>query len=319
MKRFLAFILAGLAMMLVPSKALANDYMEHTENYTVYATGIDKIHFTIPVWVHGAWYEKSYSALPGSCFSYIYKDDHDNEHEVKVLNWLANVGKDNDKDNDKGQLAIKFQPNQGQLFLTCMHNGVRYSAQPDGNWSDWLTVKQKPAGGYDRVTFLEFDWYPPEVLDGKDFSIKMRSEFDNFGEICDEMIYSFCSGEAFVDNYPISCYDHVSPDYTPTWTIDTKFQGKAQLVTPTLFEPYLYQVSEDGVAGYGYAAIPYSLADEPIKYRLSNDTAIYLTKDLAGNIFVMTNDKDNKKKRNAQTLGDVCALFLLFRQFFYIP
>lgn len=59
-------------------QARANDYMEHTENYTVYASGIDKVHFSIPVWVHGAWYERSYSALPGSNFSYTYKDDQDN-------------------------------------------------------------------------------------------------------------------------------------------------------------------------------------------------------------------------------------------------
>jgi hypothetical protein len=291
-------------MTLSTQQARANDYMEHTENYTVYASGIDKIHFSIPVWVHGAWYEKSYSALPGSKFSYIYRDDHNNEHEVTVLNWLANVGRDNDSDNDKGTLAVKFQPEQGQLVLTCMHNSVRTSVQANGQWSDWLTVKQKPAGGYDRVTLLEFDWYPPSTLDGKEFSVKMHSEFDNFGEICDEMVYSFCSGEALVENYPISCYDHVSPDYTPTWTIDSKFSGKAQLVTPTLFEPYLYQMSEDGVAGFGYAAIPYSLADEPISYKLSNDTTVHYTKDLAGNIYLMTNDT---------LLSDLSAKFTVWR------
>jgi hypothetical protein len=127
----------------------------------VYASGIDKVHFSIPVWVHGAWYERSYSALPGSNFSYTYKDDQDNEHEVTVLNWLAHVVRDNDKDNDKGTLAVKYQADQGQLVLTCMHNGVRTSVQPNGQWTDWLTVKQNPAGGYDRVTKLEFDWYPP--------------------------------------------------------------------------------------------------------------------------------------------------------------
>ena len=271
-------------------QARANDYMEHTENYTVYASGIDKVHFSIPVWVHGAWYERSYSALPGSNFSYTYKDDQDNEHEVTVLNWLAHVVRDNDKDNDKGTLAVKYQADQGQLVLTCMHNGVRTSVQPNGQWTDWLTVKQNPAGGYDRVTKLEFDWYPPSTLDGKEFTIKMRSEFDDFEEILDEYAYSFCDTDISSDYANIECYSHVDPDYTPTWTLDTKFKGKEMLVTPTLFDPYLYQMNEDGVAGFGYAAIPYSLADEPISYVLTNDTAIHYTKDLSGNIYVMTTD-----------------------------
>ena len=285
MKRYLSVLLAVVAWaVLTPQRAHANDYMEHTENYTVYASGVDKIHFVIPMWVHGGWSERSYSALPGSHFSYKVGSDP----EVKVLNWIAHVASDNDRDNDKGTIAVKFQPDQGQLYLTCMHNGVSRSVTGDGKWTDWLTVKQKPAGGYDRVTFLEFDWYPPSSLDGKDFKIIMNSQFDNFGEITDEYAYSFCA----MDDYStISCYeDHVNPDYNMTWTLSNTFRGKDQLVTPTLFDPYLYQMSQDGVAGYGYAAIPYSLANEPISYTLSIDTLVYSTKDLAGNIFIMTND-----------------------------
>ena len=298
MKRFLLVVLATVAFLsLHPQQARANDYMEHTENYTVYASGIDKIHFSIPVWVHGAWYERSYSALPGSHFSYKVGTDA----EVTVLNWLAHVVRDNDKDNDKGTLAVKFQPDQGQLYLTCMHNGERRAVTGDGNWTDWLTVKQKAAGGYDRVTFLEFDWYPPESLDGKEFTIKMRSEFDNFDEILDEYAYSFCALDSY-DN--IECYHEVNPDYTPEWTLDTKFKGKDQLVAPTLFDPYLYQMGADGVAGYGYAAIPYSMANEPLYYRLSVDSSVHTTRELVGNIFVMTSDT---------LLSNVCARFVVWR------
>ena len=65
-----AVLFAMMVILLVPQPVRANDYMEHPENYQVYASGIDKIHFSIPVWVHGAWYERSYSALPGSHFTY---------------------------------------------------------------------------------------------------------------------------------------------------------------------------------------------------------------------------------------------------------
>ena len=79
MKRF--FFIALLCIL--AQGVWANDYMEHPENYQVYASGIDKIHFSIPVWVHGAWYERSYSALPGSHFTYKVGTDD----EVTVLNW----------------------------------------------------------------------------------------------------------------------------------------------------------------------------------------------------------------------------------------
>ncbi len=298
MKRYLSIVLAVVACtVLTPRQAQANDYMEHPENYQVYASGIDKIHFSIPVWVHGAWYERSYSALPGSHFTYKVGTDD----EVTVLNWLAHVVRDNDSDNDKGTLAVKFQPDQGQLYLTCMHNGVRRSVTGDGTWTDWLTVKQKPAGGYDRVTLLEFDWYPPQALDGKDFTIKMYSDFDDFEEILNEYAYSFCSMDSY-DN--IECYNEVNPDYKVNWQVDNTFKGKEQLVTPTLFDPYLYQMSEDGLAGFGYAAIPYSLADPPISYRLSIDSSLHSVTEQAGNIFVMTTDT---------VLKDVCAKFIVWR------
>ena len=292
-----AVLFAMMVILLVPQPVRANDYMEHPENYQVYASGIDKIHFSIPVWVHGAWYERSYSALPGSHFTYKVGTGD----EVTVLNWLAHVVRDNDSDNDKGTLAVKFQPDQGQLYLTCMHNGVRRSVTGDGTWTDWLTVKQKPAGGYDRVTILEFDWYPPQALDGKDFTIKMYSEFDDFEEILNEYAYSFCALDSY-DN--IECYYEVNPDYTPSWQVDNTFKGKEQLVTPTLFDPYLYQMSEDGLAGFGYAAIPYSLADPPISYRLSIDSSLHSVTEQAGNIFVMTTDT---------VLKDVCAKFIVWR------
>ena len=71
MKSYLVILLAVVAFLAWGTRqAQANDYMEHPENYQVYASGIDKIHFSIPVWVHGAWYERSYSALPGSHFTY---------------------------------------------------------------------------------------------------------------------------------------------------------------------------------------------------------------------------------------------------------
>ena len=108
-----------------------------------------------------------------------------------------------------------------------------------------------------------------------------------------------------MDDYSnIDCYYEVNPDYKVNWQVDNTFKGKEQLVTPTLFDPYLYQMSEDGLAGYGYAAIPYSLGDPPISYRLSIDSSLHSVTEQAGNIFVMTTDT---------LIKDVCAKFIVWR------
>ena len=53
MKKYLTLILAVIAMMLIPCKALANDYLEHEEHYTVMNMGNGVYRFTVPIWVYG--------------------------------------------------------------------------------------------------------------------------------------------------------------------------------------------------------------------------------------------------------------------------
>ena len=39
------------------NKVQANDYLEKDDHYKIYATGINKIHFVIPVWAYGKSYD----------------------------------------------------------------------------------------------------------------------------------------------------------------------------------------------------------------------------------------------------------------------
>ena len=281
MKRYFIVLLAlcGLSG-LVPQAVQANDYMEHKENYNVYTSGPNKIRFVIPTWVLGAWYEHDYMSLPNSRITY----QIDGQDEVLIANWVACAMLDNKEDNDKGSVSVRLQPNRGAIVVTSMHNGVLYTVPDNGNFTDWLTVSQRKAGGYDRVTFLEFDWYPPEELEEKEFSVRLYSEFGNVSEIID-LMFEYLQK----DLYNPDDYFVIDPGYKKDWKYEG-FHGRDPMTTPQLFSPYLYQMNEKGVAGYGYAAVPYSLSFEPIYYTTSLDTARQKTTDMAGNIFVPTND-----------------------------
>ena len=50
MKRKSLLLIAALCVLLaVPQKARANDFLEKSKHYSAYASGVDKIHFKIPL------------------------------------------------------------------------------------------------------------------------------------------------------------------------------------------------------------------------------------------------------------------------------
>ena len=275
-------VLIGL-LQLAPQKVQANDYMEHQENYSVYASGTDRIHFSIPVWVHGSWYENDYMSLAGSWFGY---KEIGTSQEVAVANWCAALGKDNIESNNKGQVAMKLGPNRGEIVITSMYNSINYTVPANNNWTDWLTIRQRGAAGYDRISFLEFDWYPPESLNEKNFVVYLYSVFWDISSV-DMYIHDHNLNE----NRPGDYMSIPAPsDYKKTWVFDSSFRGKDNIVRPQLFDPYLYQMDEDGSTGYGYAAIPYSLYNQPISYTTSLDPQVNKCTERAGTIYVPTND-----------------------------
>ena len=73
MKKRIIWALSALLMLaVVPQKAHAtygNDYLEKDYHYYMYATGMDKVHFVIPVLSHYSMWT-SYMAIPESYITY---------------------------------------------------------------------------------------------------------------------------------------------------------------------------------------------------------------------------------------------------------
>ncbi len=252
------------ALWLVPQRVQANDYLEKDDHYKIYATGINKIHFEIPVWAYGKSYD--YYAYDDSYICYTPEGGS----ETRIAWYKTDKYDENEnKDSDKGTAYVKLLSGQGEIIVTSMANGVDYQV-PVGSWTGKMYVKQKELDNCPQVTMLELDWFIPVELEGKKFSAKIVSKFRR----------SYTDGNAMTTTKP-----------------ESGFEGTVTTITPQLYTPYLYTLNEKGVAGYGYAAVPYMVFQEPVKYYNSFDPSTVWDKDIdrSGIIYVPTNDTVQKQ------------------------
>lgn len=257
-------ILALCSMFLVPKNARANDYLEQKKHYSIYASGMNKVHFVIPVWAYGASYDYYAYDEDGKCSYIAYKKDGDSNWTT-IAYYKTDAYDENEKNNDKGTAYVRLLSGQGDIVVTSMTNGVNYQIHDKGAWSNKLYVTQKEHDGYSQVTFLEFDWYAPESLDSLKYSLKIQSEFQR----------SYTHGNKL-----------------STTVEEPGFVGSNNTIRPQLYTPYLYTLNEKGVAGYGYAAVPYMVFQEPVSYYTSFNPTEVVDKDVerAGTIYVPTTD-----------------------------
>ena len=257
-------IIAILTMFLVPNKARANDYLEQKKHYSIYASGMNKVHFVIPVWAYGASYDYYAYDEDGKCSYIAYKKDGDSEWKT-IAYYKTDAYDENEKNSDKGTAYVRLLSGQGDIVVTSMANGVNYQIHDNGAWSNKLYVTQKEDDGYSQVTFLEFDWYAPESLDSLKYSLKIQSEFQR----------SYTHGNKL-----------------STTIEEPGFIGLNNTIRPQLYTPYLYTLNEKGVAGYGYAAVPYMVFQEPVSYYTSFNPTEVVDKDVerSGTIYVPTTD-----------------------------
>ena len=249
---------------LFSNKVQANDYLEKEDHYKIYATGINKIHFEIPVWAYGKSYD--YYAYDDSYICYTPEGGS----ETRIAWYKTDKYDENEnKDSDKGTAYVKLLSGQGEIIVTSMANGVDYQV-PVGSWTGKMYVKQKELDNCPQVTVLELDWFIPVELEGKKFSAKIVSKFRR----------SYTDGNAMTTTKP-----------------ESGFEGTVTTITPQLYTPYLYTLNEKGVAGYGYAAVPYMVFQEPVKYYNSFDPSTVWDKDIdrSGIIYVPTNDTVQKQ------------------------
>ena len=241
------FFFALVAMMLVPDKAQANDYLEQEKHYQIYANGVNKVHFVIPVWAYGKGYD--YYAYDESYVSYTVNGGS----ETVIANYKTDKYDENEnKDSKKGTAYVYLHNGQGDIVVTSMYNGVNYQV-PSGSWTGKMYVTQKDHDDCPQVTMLEFDWHIPASLEKSTFSVKIVSKFRR----------SYTDGNAMT-----------------TTATQTGIQGTETTITPQLYTPYLYTLNEKGVAGYGYAAVPYMVFQEPKKNYTSFEPGTIVDKDI---------------------------------------
>ncbi len=235
----------------------------------VYTSGASSIHFKIPVWAYGR--ARNYYIYDSSYAIYgVQGKDKDGKPITVETDTICNFrseryGANKNEGTQRGSAWLKMRPGLGVSVVTSMYNGTRYTVHDTGEWSPELTVKQVESDDCPQVTMLEFDWFPPEELNEKQFYIQLHLD-----------IYASYTGNL---------------NYQKDFRFAGPFSGSNNLMTPQLSEPYLYTVNATGVTGYGQAAVQYTTFQQPIWYVTSKaprDTV--KISDRSGCIYVNTTD-----------------------------
>ena len=274
MKRFLYLTIVLLLASM--SAQATNDYLEQQEHYTVMNVGNGVYRFRIPIWVYGRvnnYYLDSYNARNSSGDSYIWYSLKPNgtrgSNDVHRIATVAAVRKGKNYENDaKGEGEGFIYMHAGSAVILNMKNATKVAVLQDDDtyWAGWnnsLKLKRMNDDGHQDITYIEFDWYPPQDLSGKNFYWGVSAN-----------IYKYSSGEHYENKW---------------WAMDEKLNvGDPQ--QPELFTPYLYAIDEDGATGYGNAAIQYAVYQNPISYHTSFDATEVPVSSNAGSIIVPTTD-----------------------------
>ena len=265
MKKITFLLFLALVAVSLPLHVQANDYLEVQRHYQVYSNGRNSIHFKIPVWAHGNW------------------NDYHLDSANTVVRWqvigetpeaFLSVGGPalgvNRESNDKGNARVwmwrgsdDHHTKGGAIVVTNEYNGNRPQFEFTGGWST-IDLKQQADDDCKRVTILEFDWYPPAVLNNKKFKISIIAD-----------IRKRASTKA---------------DYYMTFEFPTTFTGGDNTAAPQLYTPYLYMVNEAGVTGRGLAAIPYYSQAKPISYTHALSSETVQIQENSGTMYVPTSD-----------------------------
>ena len=274
MKRF--FYLTLFCLLALTTTVQANDYLEQSEHYTVMNMGNGVYRFTIPIWVYGRvnnYYLDSWNARNNSYDSYIWyslkpNQDRGSADVHRIATVAARRGGDNVNNDYKGSGEGFIYMHAGTAVIQNIKDGTRVTLEKDDDtyWDKWtksLKLKRKNDDGHEDITYIEFDWYPPQELAGKDFYWGVSAN-----------IYKYSSGES---------------TYTKWWKMGERL-NVSDPQTPELFQPYLYAMDDDGVTGYGNAAIQYVTYQSAVSYHTSLDSKETNTSDNSSTIIVPTTD-----------------------------
>lgn len=156
----------------------------------------------------------------------------------------------------------------GSAVIQNLKDGTKLPIPQDDDtyWAQWtnsLKLKRKNDDGHVDITYIEFDWYPPQELAGKNFYWGVSAN-----------IYNKYHGESY---------------YKKWWKMDDRL-NMTDPQTPELFTPYLYALDEEGVTGYGNAAVQYVTYQQGVSYHTSlNPNEVGISEN-SGPIVVPTAD-----------------------------
>ena len=263
MKRFLYVTIVLLLAAMSVSTVQANDYLEKEGHYRAYANGANRIHFKFPVYSRGGY---DYYVGTEADESYAYYKLNGSATKVPIFYYGSSKDKTGPSANDDysyGRAYVKAT-NVGVVEVTNTTSGQRRVITP-GSYCSLDVKKVKEAeNDDDYTTWIEVDWYPYETLDSAKFRVGTHVDIR----------------KRYTGNN----------NYTEDWILAEDLQGANNAIKPQLYDPYFYGVSDEGKAGYGYAAVPYMVFEEPISYTTSLDNSVLKTSDRSGTIFVPTTD-----------------------------
>ncbi len=254
----------------------ANDYLEHSEHYTVMNMGNGVYRFTIPIWVYGRandYYLDSDNARNSDYDSYIWYSLKPNQDRSSAdVHRIATVAARryglNDENDYTGAGEGFIYMHAGSAVIQNLKDGTKLPIPQDDDtyWDKWtnsLKLKRKNDDGHVDITYIEFDWYPPQELAGKNFYWGVSAN-----------IYNKYYGESY---------------YKKWWKMPDRL-NMTDPQTPELFTPYLYALDEEGVTGYGNAAVQYVTYQQGVSYHTSlNPNEVGISEN-SGPIVVPTAD-----------------------------
>lgn len=132
--------------------------------------------------IYGGWnnyYLSSSNALDNTSDSYIWyslkpNQDRGSDQVHRIATVAApREGLNKEKDVTKAGEGF-FYLHSGSAVIQDLKDGTKLSigAGEDTYWSGWsqsLKLKRKNDDDHKYITYIEFDWYPPQELAGKDF------------------------------------------------------------------------------------------------------------------------------------------------------
>lgn len=260
-------VIIGLLAIFVGSAFATNSFLEETQNYSVTPKGNGVVHFKIPIWAYGRvnnyrlgygtslWYSGTYNKIPTSGVTYFI--------------YIRSTDTQNTSDPNKNSTA-EIRVAKGTVKVTKTSDGGTKQIDSGMDYQKVeLSAQKSMDGSYQRVVFLEFDWYVPQDLTTTTFYAGV-----------DGLIYKYdANDKSEIQEMNIwYCF----PD---------RLDGADDLIAPELQSPYLYFMDEEGnPVREGKAAIPYVVYQTPKSYTTSFNSQSVTVNNRAGSIIVPTAD-----------------------------